>query len=99
MPEDFYVIMDARSRCFDDTVPNAAKKSTFFLRAHNSGADIATAYANEQSATRKLFDDPIDGLKWKNPIPVVITLQWNTSEDSNRPFLEIMEIKAKNWNP
>lgn len=99
MPQDFYVIMDARSRCFDDAVPNAAKKSTFFLRAHNSGADIATAYANEQSATRKLFDDPIDGLKWKNPIPVVVTLQWNTSEDSKRPFLEIMEIKAKNWNP
>lgn len=99
MPQDFYVIMDARSRCFDDKIPNAAKKSTFYLRAHNSGADIATAYANEQSTTRKLFNDPIDGLKWKNPIPVVVTLQWNTSEDSNRPFLEILEIKAKNWNP
>lgn len=99
IPQDFFVIMDARSRCFDDTVPNAAKKSTFYLRAHNSGSDIATAYANEQSDTRKLFDDPIDGLKWKNPIPVVVTLQWNTAEDSNRPFLEIIEIKAKNWNP
>lgn len=98
-PQDFYVIMDARVRCFDDKIPNADKKCTFFLRAHISGMDIATAYATEISQIRKQFDDPLAGFKWKKPMPVVVTLQWNTTEDYTRPFIEVIDIKAKNWNP
>lgn len=98
-PQDFYVIMDARVRCFDDKIPNADKKCTFFLRAHISGMDIATAYATDISQIRKQFDDPLAGFKWKKPMPVVVTLQWNTTEDYTRPFIEVIDIKAKNWNP
>lgn len=98
-PQDFYVIMDARSKCFDDNVPGADKKSTFYLRAHITGPDIATAYANDVSETRKEFDNPLTGLKWKNPMPVIVTLQWNIKEDHSRPFLEVIQIKAKSWNP
>jgi hypothetical protein len=98
-PQDFYVIMDARVRCFDDKIPNADKKCTFFLRAHITGMDIATAYATEISQIRKQFDDPLAGFKWKKPMPVVVTLQWNTTEDYTRPFIEVIDIKAKNWNP
>jgi hypothetical protein len=96
-PQDFHVIMDARIKCFDDKIPNSDKKCTFFLRAHITGEDIATAYANELSETRKEFDNPLNGLKWKNPMPVIITLQWNTTEDYTRPFLEVIEIKSKSW--
>lgn len=98
-PQDFYVIMDARVKCIDNAIPNAQKKSTFFLRAHNTGEDLATAYANEQSNTLKLFDNPLEGLKWKNPMPAIVTLQWNKTEDGKRPFLELVAIKATNWNP
>jgi len=96
-PRDFYVIMDARVKCFDDKIPDSVKKCTFFLRAHTTGEDIATAYANESSNTRKEFDNPLTGLKWKNPMPVIVTLQWNTKEDYTRPFLEVIEIKSKSW--
>lgn len=95
---DFYVIMDPRVKCFDDNVPNAFKKSTFYLRAHSNGEDIATAYATEVSSVRQLFNDPTSGLKWKLPIPVVVTLQWNKNEDKQRPFLELVNIKALNWS-
>lgn len=98
VPRDFYVIMDARVKCFDDKIPGADRKCTFFLRSHISGEDIATAYAHEISATRKEFDNPQAGLKWKNPMPVVLTLQWNTTEDYTRPFLEVIEIKSKSWS-
>lgn len=98
-PQDFFVIMDARVKCFDLKVPNADKKCTFFLRSHIQGKDIVTAYANEQSAVRKEFDDPLGGLRWKNPMPVILTLQWNTQEDAARPFIEVIGIKAKSWNP
>jgi hypothetical protein len=98
-PRDFHVIMDARINCYQDTIPNAAKKSTFYFRAHYNGDDLAIAYANQQSETRQAFNSPLEGLKWKNPIPVVVTLQWNTIEDPKRPFLEVIEIKAKDWNP
>lgn len=98
-PQDFFVIMDARVKCFDHKIPNADKKCTFFLRSHIQGKDIVTAYANEQSAVRKEFDDPLGGLRWKNPIPVILTLQWNTQEDIARPFIEVIGIKAKSWNP
>jgi hypothetical protein len=91
--------MDARVKCFDHKIPNADKKCTFFLRSHIQGKDIVTAYANEQSAVRKEFDDPLGGLRWKNPIPVILTLQWNTQEDIARPFIEVIGIKAKSWNP
>ena len=98
-PQDFHVIMDARVRCFDDKIPNADKKCTFFLRAHITGMDIATAYVTESSQIRKQFDDPLAGFKWKKPMPVVVTLQWNTTEDYTRPYIEVIDIKAKNWNP
>lgn len=100
-PQDFYAFMDAVMFCRSETVPNPQKKSQFHLRAHNTGEDLAVAYVNEQSEIRKAFmnPDPLENLKWKNPIAVVLTLQWNTSEDPARPFLEILEIKAKNWNP
>lgn len=100
-PEDFYVFMDAIMFCRSENVPQPQKKSQFHLRAHNTGEDLAIAYVNEQSHIRKAFmnPDPLENLKWKNPIAVVLTLQWNTSEDPKMPFLEILEIKAKNWNP
>lgn len=98
-PQDFFVIMDARVKCFDHNVPNADKKCTFFLRSHIQGKDIVTAYAHEQSAVRKEFDDPLGGLRWKNPIPVILTLQWNTQEDTARPYIEVIGIKAKSWHP
>jgi len=97
-PQDFYVIMDARVKCIDNAIPGAHKKSTFFLRAHNTGEDLATAYADEQSTTLKLFDNPLEGLKWKNPMPAIVTLKWNKTEDGKRPFLELMAIKSTNWN-
>jgi hypothetical protein len=98
-PQDFYVIMDPRVKCFDYKIPNADKKCTFFLRSHIQGKDIVTAYANELSDVRQEFNDPLGGLRWKNPIPVVLTLQWNTAEDIARPFIEVIAIKAKSWNP
>lgn len=97
-PQDFYVIMDARSRCFDDKIPASDKKCSFFFRSHTTGVDIATAYASQVSQIRKEFDNPLAGFKWKNPMPVVVTLQWNTTEDYTRPYIEVIEIRAKNWN-
>ena len=32
-------------------------------------------------------------------MPAIVTLQWNTTEDGKRAFLEVLVIKAKNWNP
>lgn len=100
-PQDFYAVMEAVMFCRNDKIPNAKKKSEFYLRASNKGENIAVAYVNEQSEIHKAFTnpDPLDNLKWKNPIPVVVTLHWNSEEDPARPFLEIIEIKAKNWNP
>lgn len=98
-PQDFYVIMDARVRCIDETIPESESKFSFYLRAHTSArGDIATAYAKNTSSVRAEFDNPVSGLKWRNPTPVVLTLQWNT-KIADRPFLEVIEIKSKNWNP
>jgi hypothetical protein len=98
-PKDFYVIMDARVKCTDDTIPNGDQKCMFYLRSHTTGQNIATAFAHQNSPTHQKFDNPLSGLKWKNPMPVVLTLQWNTSEDDARPFLEVIDIKSQNWRP
>jgi hypothetical protein len=94
---DFYTIMEAHPHCFMPEIPNSDKKSTFHLRAHINGEIIASTYANEKSSVLDEFADSLTGLKWRNPSPVVVTLQWNTSESPTRPFIELIAIKSKDW--
>ncbi|MDB6078166.1 MAG: hypothetical protein JWO82_1913, partial [Akkermansiaceae bacterium] len=95
----FHVILEATSGCYDD-VPDAENKFTFKLRPGPEGKDFARAYVSNlpSSRFRQMLDDPESNLHWGRRIRATVSLRWNQTEDPRKPFLELIEIKALNWD-
>lgn len=96
---DFRVVLQARSGCFDESVPAAEKKFTFRLLPESLSQEIAKAYATDSTRFREILDDPESRLRWGTRVRATVALRWNHEEDPSRPYLELLSIKALEWSP
>lgn len=96
----FHVILEAISGCYDHGVPDAENKFTFKLLPGPFAKDISRAYVSNlpTSRFRQMLDNPESNLRWGMRIRATVSLHWNQTEDPKRPFLEVLEIKALNWD-
>jgi hypothetical protein len=102
LSQDFKIIIDPRISCSekDQTiVPNSEKKCAFLIKSHELSSIITTTYADLNSEVKSMFDEPMNDLKWKTPKPVTVTLKWNCTEDTSKPYIEIVKIRSLDWNP
>lgn len=98
-PATFHVILEPISGCHEDTVPNADRKFTFKLLASLLGRETSRAYVSTGSRFRRMVEDPTSSLRWATRVRATVTLQWNRTEDPEKPYLELININALNWNP
>lgn len=82
--------------CRTDDVPNPGKKQTFKLLRAPGGSDLAKAYFSVDSG----MNMKLRRLGMKTGLPAVVTLQlrWNTGEDPEQPFLELVDVLGLNWD-
>ena len=97
-PTTFHVILDPLSVCHDETVPGAERKITFKLLPSMFGKEITRAYVSSGSRFAQMVGDPNSSLRWGVRMRATITIQWNHTEDPQKPFLELMNISSLNWN-
>jgi hypothetical protein len=98
-PTTFHVILEPISGCHEDTVPNPDRKFTFKLLASLLGRETSRAYVSTGSRFRKMVEDPTSSLRWATRVRATVTLQWNRTEDPEKPYLELININSLNWNP
>lgn len=94
----FYAVLEAMPRCFEENIPNPSKKFTYKLSACDVGRATARAYASLNSSLAEQLWTPDSRIRWGKRIRATITLQWNTTEDPNQPYIELLEIKGLDWN-
>ena len=94
----FHAVVEAMPRCFEENVPEPAKKFTYKLSACDIGRSTARAYASLSSSLAEELSDPNSRIRWGKRIRATITLQWNTTEDPSQPYIELLEIKSLDWN-
>lgn len=97
-PVTFHVILDPLSVCHDENVPGAERKITFKLLPSMFGKEIARAYVSSGSRFAQMVGDPNSSLRWGVRMRATITVQWNHTEDPQKPYLELMNISSLNWN-
>jgi hypothetical protein len=97
-PVTFHVILDPLSVCHDENVPGADRKITFKLLPSMFGKEIARAYVSSGSRFAQMVGDPNSSLRWGVRMRATITVQWNHTEDPQKPYLELMNISSLNWN-
>ncbi len=95
----FHVVLEARPGCYDEGIPMPERKFTFRLLPSPFSPEIARAYVADNSRFRKMLEDPESSLRWGTRIRATVTLQWNRSEDPEKPYLEVVDIRALDWNP
>jgi len=94
----FQTVIEAMPRCFEENIPNADKKFTYKLSACDVGRATARAYASNTSSLAEQLYSAESRIRWGKRIRATITLQWNTTEDPNQPYIELIEIKGLDWN-
>lgn len=104
----FHVVAEAVPRCDDPKVPDAAKKLTVRLLANDGlrdeanrpdpSKDLAYAYAGKLSPIGEMLNDASSGFHWGRPQTCVVTLQWNKSDDPQKPYLELVRLDSLSWN-
>ena len=87
----FDVVLEPIPRCFDSTVPGAEKKISFRLLA-GEGNEVGKAYASKLSQVAELLYESESQLKWGTPLPASVDLSWNSREDPENPFVELVGI-------
>ena len=97
-PATFHVILDPLSVCHDDKVPGAERKITFKLLPSMFGKEITRAYVSSGSRFAQMVGDPDSSLRWGVRMRATVTVQWNHTEDPQKPYLELMNISSLNWN-
>lgn len=97
-PATFHVILDPLSVCHDESVPGADRKITFKLLPSMFGKEITRAYVSSGSRFAQMVGDPNSSLRWGVRMRATVTIQWNKTEDPQKPYLELMNINALNWN-
>jgi hypothetical protein len=97
-PTTFHVILDPLSVCHDENVPGAERKITFKLLPSMFGKEITRAYVSSGSRFAQMVGDPNSSLRWGVRMRATVTIQWNKTEDPQKPYIELMNIKSLNWN-
>lgn len=96
----FQVFVFPSPFCENGKVPDAGKKITMRLDGSEIGNTIATAYISKASKISETLSDPTAGLlRYGSPKPCTIVMEWNRREDPEKPYLEVVDIKAFTWNP
>jgi len=95
----FQVIVSAGAFCYDETVPNREKKLTLKLLSRDNTKEIARAFFGKRSKIGEMLEDELSGLSYGQAKPCTVVLQWNTQEDSAKPYLEAINLKSLDWNP
>lgn len=95
----FHVILEPSSGCFESNVPDPDRKFTLKLKRTALGKEVVRAYASKNSHFEDMVRNAESGLSWGARVPATVGLEWNTRDDPSKPYLELMEIKALNWNP
>lgn len=98
-PARFHVYLEPIDDCFETEVPGHERKFTFKLMAGPTGKETARAYAANASRLRQLVENPDYPIRWGMRRRAMVTVQWNHKEDPARPYLELLEINAPDWNP
>ncbi len=98
-PARFHVYLEPIDDCYEKEVPGADRKFTFKLMASPVGKETARAYAANVSRLRQLVENPDYPIRWGMRRMAIVTVQWNHREDPARPYLELLEINAPDWNP
>lgn len=93
----FHVVADAYKHCFDERIPDAAKKSFIKLRAHPQFTPRLKAYFGSDSQLAEQIARP-NGLPWGSSGVCTVTVKWNTSTP-DLPFVELVRIDGFTWNP
>lgn len=93
----FHVVADAYKHCFDERIPDAAKKSFIKLRAHPQFTPRLKAYFGSNSQLAEQIARP-NGLPWGSSGVCTVTVKWNTSTP-DLPFVELVRIDGFTWNP
>jgi len=99
--KEFAVLANPMSRCWDDQVPNHEEKLTLKLMARDGPSEITKAYFGPQSEVALMLENPgyASSLSFGQTRACTIVLQWNTQDDPQRPYLEVLRMKAFSWNP
>jgi len=98
---EFTVMANPMSRCWDEQVPNHEEKLTLKLMARDGPGEITRAYFGPQSEVARILENPgyASSLSYGQTRACTIVLQWNTQDDPQRPYLEVLRMKAFSWNP
>jgi hypothetical protein len=94
----FHVVLEAISGCYEHGMPDADHKHTFKLMRGQLGRDIARAYIVKDSRFQKMLEDPDSPLHWGARLKSTVSLRWNMTEDPAHPYLEVIDIKAFDWD-
>ncbi len=60
---------------------------------------IARAYASRHSELCRALETPDGDIRLDTRPRATVTLGWNHVDDPARPFLELREIRALEWEP
>lgn len=97
-PARFHVYLEPIDDCFETEVPGHDRKFTLKLMAGPAGKETARAYVANASRLRQLVENPDYPIRWGMRRRAIVTVQWNHREDPARPYLELLEINAPDWN-
>jgi hypothetical protein len=92
-----HAVVKVSSFCFVDGIPDAASKATVSLLQNVTATSdiIAKAFLKAESDIFKKLRNLIPG---DSHAAVTLTLEWNTTEDPTKPYLEIVRLDALNWS-
>ncbi len=93
----FQVIACAGAFCFEEHVPDRARKLTLRLMATDGPGEISRAYFSKFSKIGEMIKD--ETIQYGRALPCTVMLRWNLEDDPNKPYLEAIDIKSLNWNP
>jgi hypothetical protein len=96
--EFFQVVICPGAFCYEE-IPNKEKKFTLKILSREDTVPIALAYFGIQSKVGGMFAEESSGIAYGQSKPSTVYLRWNTQEDPARPYLEVLDIKALDWNP
>ena len=92
-----HAVVKVSSFSFVDGIPDPASKATVSLLQNVTAASniIAKAFIRAESDIFKKLRGLISG---DSHAAVSLTLEWNTTEDPTKPYLEIVRLNALNWS-
>jgi hypothetical protein len=94
----FQVIVSALASCHDKEVPNRDKKLTLKLLSRDNTKEIARAYFGRQSKIGLMLEDGTFSLSYGKAKACTVILHWNTEENPQMPYLEVIGLKSLDWN-